>query len=226
MPLEPPAIIFDLDGTLIDSRTPLQICLNALLGARGLRPLSEVELQACMGRGLAAFVAEALALVGTDRPVAPVLAELRARYDEESIRTVRPFAGVEPALVSLGQSHRLALCTNKPRRPTEAIIERLGWSRHFEAVAALGDTSAPKPDPSLLLRVLEQLQVRVEDAVLVGDTKNDASAAHALGMRFYAVSWGDGQGPPEDLHPVAVLPSLSVLSELLGSAIGKPLDHC
>ena len=214
---DPPVIVFDLDGTLIDSRTPLLISLNALLGARGCRPLTGAELQARMGRGLAALVADALQLVGAELAVPQALDELRTRYDEASIQTVRPFDGVEAALASLGRTHRLALCTNKPRRPTEAIVERLGWSRHFEAVAALGDTPKPKPDPSLLLRVLDQMRVPVADAVLVGDTKNDAGAARALGMRFYAVAWGYGQGSLEALGPVAVLPHLSALHALLAA---------
>ena len=120
MPLDPPAIVFDLDGTLIDSRTPLLASLNALLGARGCRSLTELELQACMGRGLAALVTDARQLVGAELPVPQALKELRARYDAASIEMVRPFDGVDAALASLGQTHRLALCTNKPRRSASA----------------------------------------------------------------------------------------------------------
>jgi phosphoglycolate phosphatase len=204
-------VIFDLDGTLIDSRPTLCTSLNEVLHARDLRPLTEAEVQACMGGGLAGLVASALHRVGSDLPVAPLLAQLRERYDVHSARSVRPFAGVDAALDALGRTHRLALCTNKPRAPTDAVLHRLGWNKRFEAVAALGDAPLPKPDPALLQRVLDMMHIGPDAAVLVGDTRNDAGAAAALGMRFFAVAWGYAQGPPGDLGAEAVLSDLSAL---------------
>lgn len=204
-------VIFDLDGTLIDSRPLLHTSVNEVLQTRGLRSLTESEVLTCMGGGLSGLVASALRRVGSDLPVAPVLAELRARYDVHSARSVQPFAGVDAALDVLGRTHRLALCTNKPRTPTEAVLRHLGWTDRFETVAALGDVPVPKPDPALLQRVLDTMGIGPDAAVLVGDTHNDAGAAAALGMRFFAVSWGYAQGAPDDLGAQAVLSDLSAL---------------
>ncbi len=211
-----PVILLDLDGTLIDSLPTLLAALNETLAALDRRPLTFAELRRLMGHRLAHMVAGALALTGDSVPVEPVLADMRQRYDVHCIGQVRPFPHVPAALDRLAQHHRLAVCTNKPRRPTEAILDRLGWTDRFESVAALGDTPAGKPDPSLVQLVLDQLHVSPDNALLVGDTGNDSGAAAAAGVRFFAAAWGYSDVPAEALTPhVAVLHTLGDLFEHL-----------
>lgn len=208
----PPVVVFDLDGTLVDSAPALRAALNDVLAELGGRPVSAVELRSMMGHRLRGLVARALAASALDHPVDPVLERLRDHYDRHCTRGVRPFEGAAPALDQLGVRHRLAVCTNKPRRPTEQILERLGWTERFEAVSAWGDVPEGKPHPALLHRVMATLRVPPRDVLLVGDTANDAGAARAAGVRFVAVSYGYARGPVGALGAERIIDDLRQLA--------------
>ena len=204
----PAAVLLDMDGTLIDSLPTLARAMNDVLVELGRDVQSVASMRQHMGHGLAFFVDNVLAATRGDRdpvPSGPALARLRSRYDVHCIGGVRPFDGVEAMLDDLAGRFRLAVCTNKPRRPTEAILDRLGWTDRFEVVAALGDVPVPKPDPALVWRALDGLGVGVADALLVGDSENDAGAARACGMRFVAVRWGYARGTVEGLGADVIL---------------------
>lgn len=219
------AVLFDLDGTLIDSLPPLVRALNDVLCHHGRRPLSPEEVRGCMGSGLAGLVAAAFARTAPDPSPAPpppdALRRLRSRYDVRGVEAVRPFDGVEALLDALQGRVRLALCTNKPTVPTAAVLARLGWSDRFDVVAALGDVPEPKPHPALARHALRALGVSASEALLVGDTANDAGAASAAGLRFVAVAWGYAQGPVEALEAEAVL---QAPAELLDHLEAPPLS--
>jgi phosphoglycolate phosphatase len=184
-------IVFDLDGTLIDSQRDIADSVNALLEEYGKSPLSLDTVAAMVGDGASVLVRRVCAAVG----IAPrdALPRFLAHYDQRLTVHTRPYDGIPEALAALrSRGHVLAVLTNKPQRATTTILERLGLAAAFiEAVG--GDTPVGrKPDPAGLLQIVAAAGAAIESTVLVGDSPVDLETARRAGIRVCLARYGFG----------------------------------
>jgi phosphoglycolate phosphatase len=195
------AIVLDLDGTLVDSAPELALALNTALGPGGRRTLMVDEVRTMIGDGVVTLTRRALAATGgvpDEAGFAAVLADVRHAYDR--LPASPPYDGVGETLARLKNlGYALAVCTNKPEGPARRLMAQLGFDRMIDALAG-GDTFAmKKPDPGHVTGLLVALGVGAHEAVMVGDSGNDALAARGAGLPFIAVTYGYCQGTIEDL---------------------------
>jgi phosphoglycolate phosphatase len=196
-------IVFDLDGTLIDSRRDIAESANALLEACGATPLPEDRVGRMVGDGAAVLVARAFAAAGIAAP-ADALERFVAIYGERLLRHTRPYPRIPEVLAQLARRATLALLTNKPRAATEQILEGLDLARYFGTAIVAGDGTFPrKPDPSGLLHLLGAARVSKTATVLVGDSTIDWRTAQAASTAICLARYGFGfEGiSPADLGP-------------------------
>ncbi|MGB8274411.1 MAG: phosphoglycolate phosphatase [Alphaproteobacteria bacterium] len=196
-------MVFDLDGTLIDSAPDIADAVNALVVELGRPALTLESVRPMIGDGMRNLVARALSAGG--EPPSPGDVEVFAKrclaiYEAHPVLRTRPFAGVVETLERLHRSgFALAVCTNKPDRPARAILDALELSGFFGAL--VGGESAPalKPDPRHLAHTLERLGAVPGSAVMVGDSGNDVNVARGLGVPSVCVTYGYSTVPVESL---------------------------
>jgi phosphoglycolate phosphatase len=196
-------IVFDLDGTLVDSRRDLADATNALLVSCGAAALPETRIGRMVGDGAATLVARALAASGVEPP-ADALERFLAIYNRRLLHHTRPYPGMADALTALGSRARLAVLTNKPIAATREILAGLDLARHFPEDAVLGgDGPFPrKPDPAGLLHLVEQADVPAAATLLVGDSVIDwrTARAAATGICIARYGFGFDEFPIADLR--------------------------
>jgi phosphoglycolate phosphatase len=186
-------VIFDLDGTLIDSRQDLADSVNALLMELGAQPLPLDAVTAMVGEGAAVLVRRALTASGLPEDTPRALERFLAHYDQRLTAHTRPYNGITEALDEL-RSHGLALAllTNKPQRATMTILERLGLARWFFQVIG-GDTAAGrKPDPAGLLSIARLAKAAPFETLMVGDSVTDLLTAHRADSAICLARYGFG----------------------------------
>jgi phosphoglycolate phosphatase len=217
------AIIFDLDGTLIDSAPDIGGALNRLLAEHGRLPIATAALRAMIGDGSAELVRRAFAATGEplpDQHLAPVVGRYIDIYAGYPVSPGCVYPGVIETLKALAASGiRLGLCTNKPARVVAGLLPALKLASYFGVVCG-GDTlSARKPDPAPLLWALDRLGLPAAEAparaVMVGDGRNDVLAARAAGVPVVAVSYGYSRVPAAELGADLVINQFSQLREAL-----------
>lgn len=180
-------VVFDLDGTLVDSCEDIAQAANFCLAGAGFPPRTTAEVQTFIGDGSRVLLARASGLSTADPLLDEMLERFFVYYTAHSIDHTRLLPGVRDVLAAL--SHLpLALCTNKPRVTTLAMLEGLGIDAAFDAVVAAGDVPHHKPHPAPLQRVAELLGVSCERLVLVGDGPQDVECARAAGSRSIGIS--------------------------------------
>jgi len=189
------AILFDLDGVLVDSRTPIARSINHALERLGLAPHPEVVLYPRIGDALHGVFANLLGEQGADPARAPEgMRYYRELYRELCLTHTRLVPGIEPLLAALAERHPLAVATSKPVEFALPILERLGVASQFRAV--LGPAlalSQAEPKRETARRALAALGLAPgARAALVGDRHHDVSAARALGIGAIGVTWGIG----------------------------------
>jgi phosphoglycolate phosphatase len=217
----PRAVVFDLDGTLVDTAADLHRVLRSLMDEEGLPTPSLPSLRAMVGDGAKALLARAF----TAADVTPAPARLDALYDEFLTRyTAEPcqfstlYDGAAAVLDELkGAGCRLGLCTNKPQQPSERLLEALGVADRFACIIGGDVLNVRKPDPLHLQAVLRELQVPAAEAVMVGDSRNDVVTAHAAGLPCVLVSFGYTTVPVAELGAELVIDRLTELPAALAS---------
>ena len=184
-------IVFDLDGTLIDSRTDLADAANALIEERGGRQLPEEDIGRMVGEGAAVLVKRALAAahVPIDDASVPRFLEL---YDERLLATTRPYPGIVEALHAVRDVGHIAVLTNKPLAPTRRLLDELDLAQYVEAAIG-GDGAFPrKPDPGSLVHLTERFGTAPHDTVMVGDSWIDCQTARNAHTRLCFARYGFG----------------------------------
>jgi phosphoglycolate phosphatase len=183
-----PFVVWDLDGTLIDSGRDIALAANAARSDLGLPPLPEETIRSYVGEGAARLMDQA---IGEDAPAELRKAALErffVRYDMALCVHTKAYPGID-ALVRRLAGHQ-AIATNKPGLFARRIVDQIGWGGMFKAVVGGGEVEKRKPAPDALLKALQLSGVDQENAVFVGDTSIDIQTAAAAGIRFVCVSWG------------------------------------
>lgn len=190
-------IVFDLDGTLVDSRLDLANSVNEMVVSRGAAPLSIDVVTGMIGEGAHVLVERALAATRLEQAVEPALRQFLDIYERRMLESTRCYDGIEAMLEELESIAPLAVLTNKPLRPTERILGALGLRQRFREVHG-GDGPLPrKPEPDGLLFLSRRFGATPSRTVMVGDSLVDAQTAQSAGTRCCLVSYGFGFPGPQ-----------------------------
>ena len=199
MPVPARAVLFDLDGTLIDSASGIAEAVNRTLLELGQRREDPAVVRGWIGDGARLLLHRALAHAGADLPDGPAFdaafAVLMRHYGESLPQQALAYPGAGEALHGLrARGVPVALCTNKPGRFIGPLLDALAWSSLFDAIVG-GDTLPErKPSPVPLLHIADGFGVAPGDALMVGDSRTDADAAQAAGMPLLLVRYGYHHG--------------------------------
>ncbi|MCE9659098.1 MAG: phosphoglycolate phosphatase [Burkholderiales bacterium] len=194
----PAAILFDLDGTLIDSAPDLAGACNDMRRERGLAPVEYAKLRAMVGSGARGMVGAGFGIAPGDETYLALRDEFLRRYEQRMTQETRVFADVTPLLGRLGEE-RIAwgIVTNKATRFAAPLIAALGLAEVAGTLVCGDTTPHSKPHPEPLLEAARRLGVAPEACVYVGDDKRDVEAGRAAGMRTIVAAWGYlGAGDP------------------------------
>jgi phosphoglycolate phosphatase len=208
-------IVFDLDGTLIDTAPDLIDTLNVVLTREGLPPVPFETGRNLIGGGAKATIERALAAEGRACPppeVDRLYAMFIAHYADHLADRSRPFPHLESALDQLaGAGHRLAVCTNKLEWLSVRLLTRLRLAPRFAAICGPDTFGVHKPDPEVLRRTVLRAGGRPAAAVMVGDSKTDVYTARAAEVPVVAVDFGYSDVPIVSLTPDRIISSFSDL---------------
>jgi len=219
-------IIFDLDGTLVDSAPDLAIALDLLLQERGHAPLGLANVRPLIGHGIAELVRKGLAersdLLPPDR-FAQAVERFLVHYAANLSRHSSVYPGTAVALETLQRAGwRLVVCTNKLEASARRLLQDLGLLHFFVLVAGPDTFGAAKPDPAHLLGCLPASRPASYPAVMVGDSEVDIAAAKAANIPVIAVSWGYARCPVAELGPDRVADRMQDVHKIVDALIAEP----
>lgn len=209
-------LIFDLDGTLVDSVPDLTASLNEVLHEHGYAPLSVAEVKPMIGDGVPMLVARGFAArgAGPDEAAAAMPRYTRV-YEANATKSSRPFPGVVETLADLRlKGYRSAVCSNKPQRACEIMLGELGIAGLFDGVAGGDRFAVRKPHPGHLLGLIEALGADPVRAAMIGDSENDAASGLAAGLALFLMSYGYARG---DIHGLGANRVLDRFGDLPGA---------
>ena len=202
-------VVFDLDGTLVDTAPDLIDALNAVFTRAGLPPIADDAARLMIGGGARKMIESALKHQG--RPVVKseldrMFADFIAHYSAHIADRSRPFAGLEAALDQLARDGcRFAVCTNKLERLSRLLLDALGLSQRFAAICGQDTFGVQKPNPEILTRTIEVAGGAVGQSIMVGDSGTDIATARAAGIPMVAVEFGYSEQPVAELGPDRVI---------------------
>ncbi|MDR9437219.1 MAG: phosphoglycolate phosphatase [Thiohalophilus sp.] len=221
---KPEMILIDVDGTLVDSVPDLAYCANEMMKRLGMPEPGEPKVREWVGNGVERLVRRTLIGQLDGEPddalfdkAYPIYLEL---YAENTSKRSKRYPGVKEGLEYLKQAgYRLGCVTNKAEQFTVPLLKALGLYDYFEIVVS-GDTlPKKKPDPLPLLHVAEFFGVKPEQALMIGDSVSDVTAARAAGFQIVCMSYGYNHGIDiRDANPDAVIDSMAELPDLLKQA--------
>lgn len=221
----PAALIFDLDGTLIDSQPDIHATANALLAQYGYAPRSLAEVRSFIGRGVPHLVRCLLTAAGAPTDAAfeaEFTRDFVARY-ETAVELTVLYPGVTEALAEFARlGHPMAICTNKPLAPTLAILRHLAIDGRFQAVVGGDSLSVRKPDPAPLHHAHALLGGG--PVLYLGDSEIDAETAVNAGVRFLLYTEGYRKTPVAALPHDLAFDDFTQLPELVAGLLRNPLD--
>jgi phosphoglycolate phosphatase len=197
------AFVFDLDGTLIDSKLDLVSSVNAMLREMGRAELPTDLVATYIGHGAPQLVASALGPAATDDQRRTGLSLFLAHYQLHKLDATRPYPGVVEALDALA-AYPMSVLTNKPTNISVDILQGLGLAKYFRSTYGGDSFEKKKPDPAGALKILQECGVHPAQAAMVGDSEVDVQTARNAGMRAVTVNYGfgvhDRAAHPADLY--------------------------
>jgi phosphoglycolate phosphatase len=222
-----PTIIFDLDGTLVDTAPDLIDTLNVILGREGLPAVPYDLARTLIGHGARHMIARGLAFAGrTDGDLDRLFADFIAHYGEHVADRSQPFPGVESALdILAARGCTFAVCTNKLEGLSVRLLEALGLAGRFAAICGQDTFAVQKPNPEALLGTLRRAGGSRARAVMVGDSQTDIATARAALMPVVAVDFGYTEIPVTQLCPDKIISTYNALPgviEILLQARAEP----
>lgn len=207
----PQAILFDLDGTLVDSIPDLAAAVDKLRSVIGLPPAGVEQVRLWIGQGARSLVGKAIAdYKGDDLPLDKAHQQFLGFYQEVASCHSALYPGVEQCLQQLVKNEiKLAVVTNKPDRFIPSLLANLNIASYFDCVVGADTAGVCKPDPAPLHYAMNELQALPENSLMVGDSITDIDAARNAGVQVVGVSYGYNHGLPiEQSNPDWVVDSL------------------
>lgn len=215
----PAAVVFDLDGTLIDSLPDVIAALNRLLAEEGRRPVTIYEGRHMIGEGAAPLVSRALAVTGTqstDEDLAALVERYLVHYRAVPVELTTVYPGVVEVLDGLRDANvAMGVCTNKPDGMSRIVLASLGLDAHFASVIGGDVLPVKKPDAGHVFAVLEEMDAAAGGAVFVGDSPTDMATARNAGLASIAVSYGYSGVPAAELDADVLIDRFSALPDAL-----------
>ncbi len=197
------ALIFDLDGTLIDSKRDLIHSVNAMLRELGRTRLADETISGYIGRGAPQLVAQALGNGASEEEQKQALKFFLGYYEEHKMDTTRAYPGVAETLEALAELP-MAVLTNKPVRISVRILHEMGLEKYFRAIYGGNSFETKKPDPLGAMTILREFGASPRETLLVGDSEVDVQTARNAGTLAVAVNYGfgvhDRAGHPADIY--------------------------
>jgi phosphoglycolate phosphatase len=213
--MRPPIIVFDLDGTLVDTAPDLIDTLDFILAREGLPLVPYAEARRLIGGGAKMMMERALQMEGricTPAALDQLYGEFVGHYAERIADRSRPFPGLEPALDALAaRGHRFAVCTNKLEWLSRRLLDALGLTAYFAAICGQDTFGVQKPDPEMLRRTIARADGSPERAVMVGDSATDIQTARAARVPVVGVDFGYTEIPLAQLKPDRLIGSFADL---------------
>lgn len=204
-----PVVVFDLDGTLLDTAPDLLRALNRILGEEGLSPLLRDDVAGLFGHGARSLIGEGFRRGNRpleDARLPELVEQFIAFYVAEIAVETRPYPGLVEALGRLSRSgFGFAVCTNKREALSYAVLEATGLSSLFSAVVGGDSLAEHKPHPRPLLEAIARAGGRPDLAIMVGDSETDIATARAAGVPSIAVDFGYGGRPASEFGADAVI---------------------
>ena len=214
----PATIVFDLDGTLVDTAPDLCAALNHALAVLDRPPIPAADVRHLVGHGARKLLERGLAASGVSTPelVEAGFPAFLGFYAAHIADGTRPYPGVEAALDALAAAGcALAICTNKPAALSAALVTALGWDGRFAANRGFDSVPTPKPDPGHLLAAIAAAGGDPATTVFVGDSITDTMTAQAANIRVIAVSFGFSDRPVAELGADMIIDHYDALLQAL-----------
>ena len=207
-------LVFDLDGTLVDSKLDLALSVNAMRQELGLAPLPLHLISSYVGHGVLLLVRRSLGTQATDENVERGLAFFLDYYRQHMLDNTAPYPGVSEALEKL-KGCKMAVLTNKPVNFSREMISRLGYDRYFAYIYGGNSFPQKKPDPVGLHKLMEDLQVSPRETLMVGDSDTDILTGRNAGVLTCGVTYGFGAHTLEKVSPDLIIDDMRELPPLL-----------
>ena len=223
----PPAVVFDLDGTLVDSLPDVCRALNVLMGELGRRDLSLEEVRGTVGHGAGYMMRRCLELTGGAQiDPAPLIQRYLVHYASDPVACTQVFPGAREALTALRSAGCvLGICSNKPSMMVDKVLRALDLDRLFAGITGGGDVARGKPHADHLFETLRRMGFDDHAAprtVMVGDSATDVAAARNAGMPVVVVDFGYAERPVGELGADAVIGHFDQLLPALARFSGVP----
>src|ERR1700754_1526860 len=215
-----PTIVFDLDGTLVDTAPDLISALNVVLDREGLPPVPLHAARNMIGAGARKLIERGLEAEGramTVKELDRMTADFIAYYGEHIADASRPFEGLESALDDLAASGcRLAVCTNKLEWLSKRLLDQLGLTSRFAAICGADTFGVSKPDPVILQQTVARAGGEIASTIMVGDAGTDIGVARRAGVPVIGVSFGYTEVPIAELKPDRLIHHMRDLPAAVG----------
>jgi phosphoglycolate phosphatase len=225
MPL-PRTLVFDLDGTLVDTAPDLISALNFVLEREGLAPLPMHRARNMIGAGARKMLERGLEAEGRAvslEELDKLTKDFIGYYADHIAEGSRPFEGLEAALDELqGQGFQFAVCTNKLEWLSKRLLDQLGMTARFKAICGADTFGVAKPDPVILQQTLVRAGGQLSSAIMVGDAGPDVGVARRAGVPVIGVEFGYTEVPIAELKPDRLIGHFRELSGAVNSLIGAP----
>lgn len=219
-------IVFDLDGTLVDTAPDLTAALNHVLSQEGYAPLPVAEVRNLVGHGARVLIERGMGLNGrslSGEDMQRMFNQFIDYYGQNIATSSTPFPGVTRTLDYFrGRQARMGVCTNKPEALSLALLDALNLRGHFTAILGSDSLSVRKPDPAHLLETIRQAGGDPARAVMIGDSAVDIDTARAANIPVIAVSFGYSQTPVRALGAEIVIDSFEELIKVLPQILPAP----
>jgi phosphoglycolate phosphatase len=214
-------IVFDLDGTLVDTAPDLIAALNFILAREGVPPVPLASARNMIGAGARRLLERGLELDGRNASVADIdrlTSDFIEYYAAHIADASRPFEGLEAALDDLARAgYRFAVCTNKLEWLSKRLLDRLGLSARFAAVCGADTFGVSKPDPAILRETVARAGGQMPSAIMVGDAGPDVGVARRAGIPVIGVAFGYTEIPMAELKPDRLIDRMSQLGQAVES---------
>ena len=219
----PRTVVFDLDGTLVDTAPDLISALNFVLDREGLPPVPLYQARNMIGAGARKLIERGLELKGraaSTSEITRLTEDFIGYYAEHIADASRPFDGLENALDELAtRGCCLAVCTNKLEWLSKLLLDRLGLSSRFSAICGADTFGVAKPDPAILQQTVARAGGNISSAIMVGDAGTDIGVARRAGVPVIGVEFGYTDVPIAELKPDRLIRHMSELREAVESLV-------